>query len=452
MGGWDVYLSHDDDGQSSTLPGAFTVNPTVTASAPGGHGYVEPVSQAVDYGGTAIIDIHPDTGYHISSIVDNGIPQAITDTYTIAGTVANHDVVVAFDIDQLTVSASCPGGHGSLDPATQAVDYGGNAVIGINPDTGYHVSSISDNGAVKPVSNPYVVGTVTADHDVVVTFDKDTFSVGASVSGGHGSLDPAAQTIDYGGNAVIDINPDTGYHISSISDNGAVKSISNPYVIEAVTADHGVVVTFEKDTSTWYLAEGCTAEGMETWILVENPNPYPVKVNLSFYSDEGLFVPADLQGLELHARTRVSINAGEYITSYNVSSVVSSEGGEVICERACYGNNRTWAHDSVGTVSPAPTWYLAEGSTKGGMETWILVMNPNPDPVEVELKFQTEAGGVQGPTETIPAHSRRTYEANDYVDSYDVSTVVSASAGVVCERSMYGGGRTWAHDSIGFSP
>jgi hypothetical protein len=27
---------------------------------------------------------------------------------------------------------------------------------------------------------------------------------------------------------------------------------------------------------------------------------------------------------------------------------VVSEGGNVICERAMYGGNRTWAHDSIG--------------------------------------------------------------------------------------------------------
>jgi hypothetical protein len=43
-----------------------------------------------------------------------------------------------------------------------------------------------------------------------------------------------------------------------------------------------------------------------------------------------------------------------------------------------YGGNRTWAHDSIGVTAPAPVWYLAEGSTEGGMETWVLVQNPNP--------------------------------------------------------------------------
>jgi len=32
---------------------------------------------------------------------------------------------------------------------------------------------------------------------------------------------------------------------------------------------------------------------------------------------------------------------------------------------------------------------------------------------------------------------------------WEVSTRVEASGPVVCERAVYGGGRTWAHDSLG---
>jgi hypothetical protein len=41
---------------------------------------------------------------------------------------------------------------------------------------------------------------------------------------------------------------------------------------------------------------------------------------------------------------------------------------------------------------------------------------------------------------------------NDYVTTYDVSTQVDASTGVVVERSMYGNDRTWATGSVGYTP
>jgi hypothetical protein len=86
------------------------------------------------------------------------------------------------------------------------------------------------------------------------------------------------------------------------------------------------------------------------------------------------------------------------------------------------------------------------------METWVLVQNPGDEEVAVELTFRTGAGEMQGPEKMIPAHSRYTFNVGEFVQSYDVATLVTASGGVVCERSMYGGDRTWAHNSIGFAP
>ncbi|MDD3719640.1 MAG: hypothetical protein PHP28_13385 [Actinomycetota bacterium] len=130
-------------------------------------------------------------------------------------------------------------------------------------------------------------------------------------------------------------------------------------------------------------------------------------------------------------------------------------------------NDRLYAGTSNGTdgcevwsFQSYTTWYLAEGATAGGFETWVLVQNPHSVPVDIDMKFQTVAGEVQGPVETIPASTRRTYLANDWVPaSFDVSTRVESTAGgpIICERAVY-----WRPDpvairylvtgSIGFCP
>jgi hypothetical protein len=117
-----------------------------------------------------------------------------------------------------------------------------------------------------------------------------------------------------------------------------------------------------------------------------------------------------------------------------------------------YGNNRTWAHDSIGATAPAPAWYLAEGSTAGGMETFILVQNPGDQEARVRLEFITENGPQAGPTAVLPPNTRFTWKANDFITSFNVSTAVYSDQPVVAERAMYGNNRTWAHDSIAYSP
>jgi N-acetylmuramoyl-L-alanine amidase len=98
----------------------------------------------------------------------------------------------------------------------------------------------------------------------------------------------------------------------------------------------------------------------------------------------------------------------------------------------------TWAHDSVGVTSPSTLWYLAEGATAGDFETFLLVQNPGDEPATIDVKLQTGEGQKQGPADTIPPHTRRTFNLGDYATSYDVSSTVSASSGVICERAMYG--------------
>ena len=111
-----------------------------------------------------------------------------------------------------------------------------------------HTTAQANNNVSMPVADPYVINNVTEHHSVVVNFAADDFTVDASVSGGHGAVDPPTQTVAYKGTAAVNIQPETGYHIDTISDNGEPQTITNPYVITQVAADHDVEVTFEPDT------------------------------------------------------------------------------------------------------------------------------------------------------------------------------------------------------------
>ena len=73
-----------------------------------------------------------------------------------------------------------------------------------------------------------------------------------------------------------------------------------------------------------------------------------------------------------------------------------------------------WAHDSIGATETAAKWYLAEGSTDGGMETWVLVQNPGDAEVGVDITFRRTTGEVVPPElqdVKIPATSRRSPSA-----------------------------------------
>ena len=150
-------------------------------------------------------------------------------------------------------------------------------------------------------------------------------------------------------------------------------------------------------TDTWYLAEGCTMDGTETWVLVENPNPFPVTLDVTFVTAEGMVRPPEMQGYMLPAETRVSFDAGAYAQSYDLSTTVKATGGDIVVERSMYGQDRAWASCSVGTREPQYNWYLAEGSTGEGFETWVLVFNPSDIAATCSLDFMASTGRVPGP-------------------------------------------------------
>ena len=118
-------------------------------------------------------------------------------TCTVAITSAR-SVSAAFTLKSFTVEASVPGGHGSVSPGTRTVNYGGSASLLITPDAGYHISSITDNGVSKPVTNPYVITNVASSHTVVVAFSlRYTLSVRKG-SNGSGTITSSPDGINCG--------------------------------------------------------------------------------------------------------------------------------------------------------------------------------------------------------------------------------------------------------------
>jgi Peptidase_C39 like family/Family of unknown function (DUF5719) len=197
----------------------------------------------------------------------------------------------------------------------------------------------------------------------------------------------------------------------------------------------------------WYLAEGCTNGGFETWVLVQNPNAAPARVSLTYMTPSG---PVTGQEATLEPNSRQTFYAGDSVPAqWSVSTMVASDQ-PVVAERAVYGGGSSWGTDSIGVPAPAEQWYLAEGCTNGGFESWVLVQNPNNSPANVTLTYMTAEGERPGPSETLPANSRQTFNVADSVPgNWEVSTKVTSDLPVVAERSMYGGNRTWGHDSIG---
>jgi hypothetical protein len=118
-----------------------------------------------------------------------------------------------------------------------------------------------------------------------------------------------------------------------------------------------------------------------------------------------------------------------------------------------YRNNRREGHDSIGTIAPAPVYFLAEGTTAWGFTTYVLIQNPNPQPCNVYLTYMTTGGPQEQPVIHMSANSRKTVRVNDELANTDFSTKVEANLPIIAERAMYWDNGTGeaCHDSIGLS-
>jgi len=195
----------------------------------------------------------------------------------------------------------------------------------------------------------------------------------------------------------------------------------------------------------YFLAEGCTDYGFETWVLVANPNDQEARVSISYYTEEG---PRNAAAISVAAHSRLTVNASSTIWAQSSGIRVGSDL-PVYVERAMYWNNRIEGHTATGTASGAQEWYLTEGCTDFGFETWLTVLNPSNADALVSLRFLTEKGEVNGRQVAVPALSRRNVRVNDFVSASNVSSVLNSDSEIVAEVSMYGPGRRSGTCSMG---
>jgi hypothetical protein len=188
-------------------------------------------------------------------------------------------------------------------------------------------------------------------------------------------------------------------------------------------------------SKTWYLAEGSTASDFETWVLIQNPNNAPAIANITYMTPNGAVGGPPVP---IAANSRRSINVADTVPAeWSVSTRISSDQ-PVIAERSVYWHNRGGGHNSIGVTSPSKTWYLAEGSTAGEFETWVLIQNPNNTAATANITYMTPKGAMGGPPIQLSANSRQSINVADTVPGeWSVSTKITSEKPLIAERSMY---------------
>jgi len=200
----------------------------------------------------------------------------------------------------------------------------------------------------------------------------------------------------------------------------------------------------------FYLAEGSTAWGFTTYLLVQNPNAAPADVTVSYLTPEGPIVE---KPFAMAANSRKTIKVNDFVKDSDCSIKVHSPS-PVIAERSMYWDNGTGeaCHDSIGLAQAHRAFYLPDGQTSDGWKTYTLVQNPGASAVDLKVTYLPASGDPVSFTETLPAGTRRTYDMSDKIKGGRAATMVEAQGQhgkVMVERSMYLNDKGAGTDTIG---
>jgi hypothetical protein len=205
--------------------------------------------------------------------------------------------------------------------------------------------------------------------------------------------------------------------------------------------------------TTSYLAEGSTAWGFTTYVLVQNPNGVAANVKLSLQTAIGqldgptaVMPPNSRKTFNLNS----FVNTGALTKGLDVSTIVSSDQ-PVIAERAMYWYNNVMkegGHDTIGMTSAHNSFYFPSGDTgvgqPDGHQCWTLVQNPNASPANITISYFPVNGyePTITRTATVPANSRQTFNMADSVGTGSYSTMVQSNTpglNIMAESSVYQG-------------
>ncbi len=235
-----------------TINASFSINTyTITPSVSGGNGSINPsLPQIVSHGSSTTFTITPNTGYHVSDVLVDGVSAGTGTTYTFSNVTAHHTINASFAINTYTITATA-GAHGSIAPSgTAIVNSGSTQAYTITPDAGYQIASLTVDSSLVATGPTYTFTNITTNHTIDAAFSAITYTITAS-AGANGTISPSgAVGVTSGANQAFTITPNTGYKVQDVAIDNVSQGAITLYTFPTVSAPHTLSAMFSVQTFT----------------------------------------------------------------------------------------------------------------------------------------------------------------------------------------------------------
>jgi hypothetical protein len=148
----------------------------------------------------------------------------------------------------------------------------------------------------------------------------------------------------------------------------------------------------------WWLPASDTRFGSDTSVIIANPDNQPAVVDLVPHLTSGSIRPDEREVFIQPGEAVVRALGDNAPAGLKPSIEVVARAGRVVAGAAVSSGGK------APTLLPAqgaaqPAWWFAGGVSGGGRQAQVLVTNPNPNPLQVDVRVTTAKGTFRPPGE-----------------------------------------------------
>ncbi len=202
----------------------------------------------VKVGGSATVEYAPkDDTYELVSVVVDGedVTKTNPTSYTFSNISASHTIAATYKPKTYNITTSVT--NGVIDGSVAITGAGASRTIHYQAKVGYHLASVTVDGAAVDISEHrynYTFTDIREDHSISVVYEPDTYTI--TTTAAHGSIDETV-TVARGEGRTISYAPDAGYKLHKLTVDGKDVDISKyptSYAFTDISSDHTVHAEF----------------------------------------------------------------------------------------------------------------------------------------------------------------------------------------------------------------